>query len=141
MGTSIGYHCDLCDLYIVIFIGYHCDLYVTSIGYHCESAASEVGGEVLQTEGEGGGGGESLHSCGQDVGDWRCHSDRPGLSGDCATWLGYVMEEGESNFILLFVSGNPVLVVNGAYRGTRAILESIDIDKFCATIKIDQVPK
>ena len=30
-------------------------------------------------------------------------------------------------------------VVNGAYRGLRALLESIDIDNYCATVKIDQV--
>ena len=35
--------------------------------------------------------------------------------------------------------GKPVMVVNGAYRGNRAVLKSIDVDRFCATIKIDQV--
>ena len=36
-------------------------------------------------------------------------------------------------------TGKPVLVVNGAYRGLRAVLESLDTEHFCASIKIDQV--
>ena len=35
--------------------------------------------------------------------------------------------------------GKPVLVVNGAYRGLRAILESLDTDNFCVSVKINQV--
>lgn len=31
------------------------------------------------------------------------------------------------------------MVVNGAYRGTRAVIQSIDMDHFCATVKIDEV--
>lgn len=34
--------------------------------------------------------------------------------------------------------GRPVLIVNGAYRGMKALLESIDVKNFCATVKIDQ---
>ncbi len=30
-------------------------------------------------------------------------------------------------------------VVNGAYRGHRAILEALDAKNFCVTIQIDQV--
>ena len=32
-----------------------------------------------------------------------------------------------------------MLVVNGAYRGHKAILETLDTSNFCATIRIDQV--
>jgi len=36
-------------------------------------------------------------------------------------------------------AGKPVLVVNGAYRGLRAVLESLDTDNYCVSIRIDQV--
>ena len=32
-----------------------------------------------------------------------------------------------------------MLVVNGAYRGLRAILEALDTAKFCVSVRIDQV--
>lgn len=32
--------------------------------------------------------------------------------------------------------GKSVLVLNGAYRGESAILEKIDVEKFCASIRI-----
>ena len=35
--------------------------------------------------------------------------------------------------------GKPVLVVNGAYRGTKAILEALDTAKFCVSVRINQV--
>ena len=35
--------------------------------------------------------------------------------------------------------GKPVMVVNGAYRGLRAIMEGLNTDSFSVTIKIDQV--
>ncbi len=35
--------------------------------------------------------------------------------------------------------GKSVLVLNGAYRGETATLESIDVDKFSATIKMTSV--
>ena len=35
--------------------------------------------------------------------------------------------------------GKPVMVVNGAYRGLRAVMEALDTDSFSVTIKIDQV--
>lgn len=35
--------------------------------------------------------------------------------------------------------GKSVLVLNGAYRGESAILDKIDVDKFCASIKITTV--
>ena len=31
------------------------------------------------------------------------------------------------------------MVVNGAYRGLRAILEGLDTAKFCVSVRIDQV--
>lgn len=34
--------------------------------------------------------------------------------------------------------GKPVLVVNGAYRRTRAILEALDTANFCVSVRIDQ---
>ena len=34
--------------------------------------------------------------------------------------------------------GKQVLVVNGAYRGLRAVLESLDTEHFCVSIRIDQ---
>uniref|UniRef100_A0A5S6R4H5 Kin17_mid domain-containing protein n=1 Tax=Trichuris muris TaxID=70415 RepID=A0A5S6R4H5_TRIMR len=36
--------------------------------------------------------------------------------------------------------GKTVMVVNGAYRGSKASLESIDVDGYCATIKIKEGP-
>lgn len=36
--------------------------------------------------------------------------------------------------------GKPVMVVNGAYRGLRAVLESLDADNFCVSVRIDQGP-
>lgn len=36
-------------------------------------------------------------------------------------------------------SGKPVLIVNGAYRGTRAVLEELDVDNYCVRVKITQV--
>ncbi len=38
-----------------------------------------------------------------------------------------------------FHPGKSVQVVNGAYRGHRAILEALDTKNFCVTIQIDQV--
>ena len=35
--------------------------------------------------------------------------------------------------------GKPVLVVNGAYRGTKAILEALDTARFCVSVRINQV--
>lgn len=35
--------------------------------------------------------------------------------------------------------GRPVKIVNGAYRGEEAILESLDADNFCVTLKIATV--
>ena len=35
--------------------------------------------------------------------------------------------------------GRMVLIVNGAYRGTKAILESINTDKFSVTVKLAEV--
>ena len=40
---------------------------------------------------------------------------------------------------LCVCAGKPVLVVNGAYRGTRAILEALDTANFCVSVRIDQV--
>ena len=31
------------------------------------------------------------------------------------------------------------MVVNGAYRGLRAVLEALDTAKFCVSVRIDQV--
>jgi DNA/RNA-binding protein KIN17 len=31
-----------------------------------------------------------------------------------------------------------VMIVNGAYRGCKATLKSINVDKFCCTVKIDE---
>ncbi len=42
-------------------------------------------------------------------------------------------------FDYLSYAGKPVMVVNGAYRGLRAVLESVDVDNFCVSIRIDQV--
>ena len=36
-------------------------------------------------------------------------------------------------------TGKPVKVVNGAYRGLRAVMESLNTDIFSVTIRIDQV--
>ena len=41
--------------------------------------------------------------------------------------------------VCVCVSGKPVMVVNGAYRGLRAILEGLDTAKFCVSVRIDQV--
>ena len=35
--------------------------------------------------------------------------------------------------------GKPVMVVNGAYRGLRAILEGLNTAQFCVSVRIDQV--
>ena len=32
-----------------------------------------------------------------------------------------------------------MLIVNGAYRGLRAILEGLNAEHFCVSVKIDQV--
>jgi hypothetical protein len=61
-----------------------------------------------------------------------------GRGSDEGEWGDWVREKGRVTSFRLS-SGMPVMVVNGAYRGTRAILESIDVDNFCATVKIDQV--
>ena len=42
-------------------------------------------------------------------------------------------------WLLVLCTGKPVLVVNGAYRGLRAILEALDTAKFCVSVRIDQV--
>lgn len=34
--------------------------------------------------------------------------------------------------------GRPVLVVNGRYRGEEAVLENIDVDKFCAVVRLKE---
>ena len=39
----------------------------------------------------------------------------------------------------LFFAGKPVMVVNGAYRGVRAVLETMDTSNFCVSVRIDQV--
>ena len=36
--------------------------------------------------------------------------------------------------------GKTVLIVNGAYRGTKAILKSLDIDNYCVSVKLDEGP-
>ena len=36
--------------------------------------------------------------------------------------------------------GRQVLIVNGAYRGNTAVLEALDTDHFCATVKINSGP-
>lgn len=41
--------------------------------------------------------------------------------------------------VCVYDAGKPVLVVNGAYRGTRAILEALDTANFCVSVRIDQV--
>jgi DNA/RNA-binding protein KIN17 len=33
--------------------------------------------------------------------------------------------------------GKTVLIVNGAYRGTKAVLKSLDIDNYCVSVKLD----
>ena len=38
-----------------------------------------------------------------------------------------------------FVSGKTVLIVNGAYRGSEATLQSLNEEKFCCTVTIKQV--
>jgi len=40
-----------------------------------------------------------------------------------------------SNLLL----GRMVLIVNGAYRGTKAVLQSIDTEKFSVTVKLAEV--
>ncbi len=42
-------------------------------------------------------------------------------------------------YVSILYVGRPVQVVNGAYRGLRAIMESINVSQFSATVKIDQV--
>ena len=39
----------------------------------------------------------------------------------------------------LFVVGRMVMVVNGAYRGTKAVLEAINTEKFSVTVKLAEV--
>lgn len=43
-------------------------------------------------------------------------------------------------YIILFpfISGKPVMIVNGAYRGPRAIMEGLDAEHFCVSVRIDQ---
>ena len=41
--------------------------------------------------------------------------------------------------VCVCVTGKPVMVVNGAYRGHRAILEGLNTAKFCVSVRIDQV--
>lgn len=36
--------------------------------------------------------------------------------------------------------GKPILIVNGAYRGERATLLSLNVDKFCASVEIEKGP-
>lgn len=43
------------------------------------------------------------------------------------------------NLIYRFVSGKRVLVVNGQYKDTEAILEGINEHKFSATLTLDSV--
>lgn len=35
--------------------------------------------------------------------------------------------------------GRMVLIVNGAYRGTKAVLEAINTEKFSVTVKLAEV--
>ena len=39
----------------------------------------------------------------------------------------------------IYTQGKPVLVVNGAYRGSRAVLEELDVDNYCVSVKITHV--
>ncbi|XP_065829474.1 DNA/RNA-binding protein KIN17-like [Oscarella lobularis] len=36
--------------------------------------------------------------------------------------------------------GKPVLILNGAYRGLRAVLKKLDIDNYCVDVEIDEGP-
>lgn len=36
--------------------------------------------------------------------------------------------------------GKTLLIVNGAYRGVRAVLKSLDIKNYCVTVKLDEGP-
>ena len=31
------------------------------------------------------------------------------------------------------------MIVNGAYRGSRAVMEELDVDNYCVTVRIAQV--
>jgi transcription antitermination factor NusG len=41
--------------------------------------------------------------------------------------------------MLLICVGKPVMIVNGAYRGLRAVMERLDEKSFSVTVRIDQV--
>ena len=41
--------------------------------------------------------------------------------------------------VCVCVVGKPVKVVNGAYRGLRAVLEGLNTARFCVSVRIDQV--
>lgn len=51
---------------------------------------------------------------------------------------GDVLRIGQAELETVLPSvGGSVLVVNGAHRGSRGTLESLDVDKFCANIKLE----
>ena len=39
----------------------------------------------------------------------------------------------------MLLVGKPVMIVNGAYRGLRAVMERLNEKSFSVTVKIDQV--
>ena len=54
--------------------------------------------------------------------------------------IAKILEYEVAHDVIIFL-GRMVLIVNGAYRGTKAILESIDVEKFSVTVKLAEVRK